>query len=115
MTSHGTSMRVQIQLRIVTDDDRVISADEILLLDKGDDRVEAIGLSFGEAKAVLAGIQEHVVTAQAASFLARHRGCKVCGRSLLSKGPGRIQFRSAFGTVPLVSPRFHCCGCQPAA
>jgi len=30
-------MRIQIQLRIVADDDSVISADEILHLDKGDD------------------------------------------------------------------------------
>ena len=72
-------MRIQIQLRIVGDDDTVISEDEILHLDKGDDRLEAIGLSLDEAKAVLAGIQAGVVTAQAASFLARHRSCDLCG------------------------------------
>ena len=65
-------MRIEIQLRIVGDDNSVISADEVLHFDKSDDRVEAIGLSFGNAKAVLAAIQERVVTAQAASFLARH-------------------------------------------
>src|SRR5690348_7477826 len=114
MASHGTSMRIQIQLRIVADDDSVISEDEILHLDKGDDRLEAIGLSLGEAKAVLAGIQERVVTAQAASFAARHRGCPVCGRPRRSKGPSPIVFRTAFGPVPLASPRFHRCRCQPA-
>ena len=82
----------------------MISADEVLHLDKGDDRLEAIGLSLSEAKAVLVGLQERVVTAQAASFLARHRCCNRCGRALLSKGSGRIQFRTAFGTIPLVSP-----------
>ena len=107
-------MRIQIQLRIVADDDSVISEDEILHLDKGDDRLEAIGLSLGEAKALLAGIQERVVTAQAASFAARHRGCPVCGRPRRSKGPSPIVFRTAFGMVPLASPRFHRCGCQPA-
>src|SRR5690348_14997666 len=114
MASHGTSMRIQIQLRIVADDDSVISEDEILHLDKGDDRLEAIGLSLGEAKTMLAGIQQRVVTAQAASFAARHRGCPVCGRRRRSKGPSPIVFRTAFGTVPLASPRFHRCGCQPA-
>jgi hypothetical protein len=109
------SMRIQIQLRIVTDDDGVIRADEILRLDKGDDRLEAIGLSLGEAKAVLAGIQERGVTAQAASVLARHRCCEFCGRGLLNKGSSRIQFRTAFGTVPLASPRLHRCRCQPSA
>ena len=108
-------MRIEIQLRIVGDDNSVISADEVLHFDKSDDRVEAIGLSFGDAKAVLAAIQERVVTAQAASFLARHRCCNRCGRALLSKGPGRIQFRTAFGIIPLNSPRFYRCRCQPSA
>ena len=102
-------MRIEIQLRIVGDDDSVISADEVLHLDKGDDRLEAIGLSFSEAKAVLAGLQERMVKAQAASFLTRHRRCNGCGRALLSKGPARIQFRTAFGTIPLNNPRFHRC------
>jgi hypothetical protein len=104
-------MRIEIQLRIVDDDNSVISADEVLYFNKSDDRVEAIGLSFGDAKAVLATIQERVVTAQAASFLARHRCCNGCGRALLSTG--RIQFRTAFGTIPLNS--FHRCCCQPSA
>ena len=72
-------MRIEIQLRIVGDDNSVISADEVLHFDKSDDRVEAIGLSIGDAKAVLATIQERMVTAQAASFLARHRCCSGCG------------------------------------
>src|SRR5918994_631572 len=87
-------MRIEIQLRIVGDDNSVISTDEVLHFDKSDDRV---------------------VSAQAASFLARHRCCNRCGRALLSKGPGRIQFRTAFGTIPLNSPRFYRCCCQPSA
>ena len=108
-------MRIQIQLRIVADDNSVISEGEILHFDKGDDRLEVIGLSFDEAKAALAGIQGGVVTAQAASFLARHRSCDLCGSLLLSKGPGRTRFRTAFGTIALSSPRFHRCRCQPGA
>src|SRR5688572_24132076 len=108
-------MRIEIQLRIVDGDNSVISADEVLYFNKSDDRVEAIGLSFGNAKAVLAAIQERVVTVQAASFLARHRCCNRCGRALLSKGRGRIQFRTAFGIIPLNSPRFYRCCCQPSA
>ena len=108
-------MRIEIQLRIVADDNSVISEGEILHFDKGDDRLEVIGLSFNEAKAALAGIQGGVVTAQAASFLARHRSCDLCGSLLLSKGPGRTRFRTAFGTIALSSPRFHHCPCQPGA
>jgi hypothetical protein len=99
-------MRIQIQLRIVGDDNSVISESEILQFDKGDDRLEVIGLSFDEAKAALVGIQGGVVTAQAASFLARHLNCDLCGSRLLSKGPGRTRFRTAFGTIALPSARF---------
>ena len=56
-------MRIEIQLRIVGDDDSVISTDEVLYLDKSDDKLEAIGLALSEAKGVLAAIQERVVTA----------------------------------------------------
>jgi hypothetical protein len=108
-------MRIQIQLRIVGDDNSVISESEILQFDKGYDRLEVIGLSFNEAKAALVGIQGGVVTAQAAGFLARHLSCDLCGSRLLSKGPGRTRFRTAFGTIALSSPRYHCCPCQPGA
>jgi hypothetical protein len=106
-------MRFEIQLRIVGDDNNVISEGEILHFDKGDDRLEVIGLSFNEAKAALVGIQGGVVSAQAAGFLARHLSCDLCGSRLLSKGPGRTRFRTAFGTIALSSPRFHCCACRP--
>ena len=107
-------MRIRIQFRIIGDDNSVISEDEILHFDKDDNRLEAIGLSFANSKAILVGIQERVVTAQAASFLERHRCCDLCGSLLLSKGRCRIQFRTAFGTIALVSPRFHRCLCQPS-
>jgi len=104
-------MRVQIQLRIVTDDDTVLSEDVIACFDKGDDQLEEIGLSLDQAKTMLAGTQTSLVAAQAASFLARYRDCDQCGRHLQSSC--RLLFRTAFGTVPLVSPRLYRCTCQP--
>jgi hypothetical protein len=50
-------MRVQIQVRIVSDDDTVLSEDVIACFDKGDDQLEEIGLSLEQAKTVLAGAQ----------------------------------------------------------
>src|SRR5690349_9382300 len=110
----GRPMRVQIQLRIVSDDDTVLSEDVIACFDKGDDQLEEIGLSLEQAKTVLAGAQTSLVAAQAASFLARHRCCERCGRHLQSKGHCRLLFRTAFGTIPRVSPRVHRCVCQSA-
>jgi hypothetical protein len=106
-------MRVQIQVRIVSDDETVLSDDVIACFDKGDDQLEEIGLSLDQAKSVLASAQTRLVAAQAASFLARHRCCELCGRHLQSSC--RLLFRTAFGTLPLVSPRLHRCACQPAA
>ena len=106
-------MRVQIQVRIISDDETVLSEDVIACFDKGDDQLEEIGLSLEQAKAVLAGAQVSLVAAQAASFLTRHRDCEQCGRHLQSKGRCRILFRTAFGTVPLVSPRLYRCTCHP--
>ena len=56
-------MRIQIQFRIIGDDNSVISEDEILHFDKDDNRLEA--MSFANSKAILVGIQERVVSAQA--------------------------------------------------
>src|SRR3982751_6695406 len=107
-------MRVQIQLRIISDDG-VLSDDVIACFDKGDDQLEEIGLSLDQAKTMLAGAQTSLVAAQAASFLGRHRCCEPWGRPLQSKGRCRLLFRTAFGTIPLVSPRLHRCACQSAA
>jgi hypothetical protein len=38
------TLRVELQLRIVSDDDTVIRDEVILRIDKSDDRLEAIGL-----------------------------------------------------------------------
>ena len=95
--------------------DALLSEDVIACFDKGDDQLEEIGLSLEQAKTVLAGAQVSLVAAQATSFLMRHRDCEHCGRHLQSKGRCRLLFRTAFGTIPLVSPRVHRCGCQPAA
>ena len=47
-------MRVQIQLRIVTDDDNVLSDEVIACFDKGDDQLEEIGLSLDRKPATKA-------------------------------------------------------------
>lgn len=106
-------MRFTIQLRITDDAGREIADDEIIRLDKGEDRLEAIGLSLGEAKDLLSHLQQRVVQAQAANYVAGRRCCPHCSRPFRSKGHYPICFRTPFGTVVLPSPRFHRCGCQP--
>src|SRR3982751_2283655 len=106
-------LRVQLQLRIVSDDETVIRDEVILQLDKSGDRLEAIGLCLKDSKDLLGRLQHAVVEAQAAACVNRHRRCSACGRRLRGKGQYPIVFRTAFGHVPLASPRFHRCRCHP--
>src|SRR4051812_39274843 len=72
-----TAVHVHLQLRIVGDDGTVFTDSEILRLEKSDHRLEAVGLSISESKSVQRCLQQHVVTAQAATFVDRHRCCPV--------------------------------------
>jgi hypothetical protein len=109
-----SAMHVHLQLRIVGDDGTVFTDCEILRLEKSNHRLEAVGLSIGDSKTLQERLQQHIVTAQAAAFVNRHRCCPACGRQLCQKGKYPIVFRTVFGNVALSSPRFYRCGCQPA-
>jgi hypothetical protein len=105
-------LRFQLQLRIVSNDDTVIRDEVILQLDKSDDRLEAVGLCLKDSKDLLGRLQH--AEAQVAAYVNRHRRCSVCDRRLRGKGQYPIVFRTAFGHVPLASPRFYRCRCHPA-
>src|SRR5689334_1219148 len=109
-----STLRVELQLRIVSDDDTVIRDEVILRLDKSGDRLETVGLCLEDSKDLLGRLQRAVVEAQAAAYVDRHRRCSACGRRLRGKGQYPIVFRTAFGHVPLASPRFYRCRCYPA-
>ena len=83
--------------------------------EKGADRLEAVGLSLAEGKAMLAAVQRRIVELQAAARAATRRCCAACGKRLRAKGSYPIVFRSLFGDVRLASPRFHRCRCREQA
>ena len=95
-----STLRVQLQLRIVSDDDTVIRDEVILQLDKSGDRLEAIGLCLEDSKDLLGRLQHAVVEAQAAAYVNWHRRCSACGRRLRGKGQYPIVFRTVFGNHP---------------
>lgn len=105
-------MRFEIQLRVIADDGRVIEDHGVLALEKTDARLETVGLSLAEGKALLRGCQQRIIAAQADGFVDRCRHCPGCSRPLRSKGSGTLLFCSAFGNVPIASPRFHRCSCS---
>ena len=107
-------MRVRILLQVAPEDGAFGEAEEVATFEKGADRLEAVGLSLAEAKALLGGLQHRLVGLQAAAHVERHRRCEACGKRLRAKGGYPIVFRSLFGDVRLASPRFHRCRCGPA-
>src|SRR3954454_12774254 len=109
-----STLRVQLQLRIVSDDDTVIRDEVILRLDKSGDRLETVGLCLEDSKDLLGRLQHAEVEAQAAAYVNRQRWCSACGRRWRGKGQEPTFARAAFGYVPLASPRFYRCRCQPA-
>ena len=70
-----SAVHVHLQLRIVGDDGTVFTDCEILRLVKSHHQLEAVGLSIGESKSLQECLQQHIVTAQAAAFVDRHRCC----------------------------------------
>ena len=73
-----STLRVQLQLRIVSDDDTVIRDEVILQLDKSADRLETVGLCLEDSKDLLGRLQRAVVEAQAAACV--NRFCQISGQ-----------------------------------
>jgi hypothetical protein len=70
-----------------------------------------LGLSLAEAKSVLAGLQRHLVQAQAEEHCQARRRCPRCGGQRPLKHQRPRQLRSLFGTVEVRAPRFEPCRC----
>jgi hypothetical protein len=105
-------VRVRILLQTAPDDGEFGAAEEVAAFEKDADRLEEVGLSLAEGKAVLGGLQRRIVELQAAAWVATRRHCAACGKRLRAKGGYPIVFRSLFGDVRLASPRFHRCRCD---
>jgi hypothetical protein len=106
------AVRVRVLLQVAPEDGAFGDAAEVATFEKGADRLEAVGLSLAEGKAVLAAVQHRIVELQAAAWVAARRRCPGYGKRLRSKGGYPVVFRSLFGDVRLASPRFHRCGCD---
>ena len=105
-------MRVRVLLQISDDDGAAGAIEEVAVFEKVTERLENVGLSIAESKALLAAIQRKLVETQAGEWLRRHRCCEACGRRLRVKGAYPALFRTLYGDVALRSPRLHRCPCR---
>ena len=106
-------MKVTIQIVIEHEELAEPITEEITCLCRGDLVPENLGLTLDEGKALLAKIQEKMVTQQAAAYIAKQRSCPECGRRRGDKGSHEIVWRSLFGKLRIQSPRLYTCSCRP--
>ena len=106
-------MKITVQLVVCDDDDHQETLTDVVVLEKACQRIEEVGLTLAEAKALLSALQQQIVERQAATFLDTCRHCQACGTPLRTKGQHTITLRTLFGTITLTSPRFRHCPCTP--
>ena len=76
-------------------------------------KMETLGLTLAEGKAILSAIQRVVVEEQTAHHVAAHRQCPDCGQPRHSKGHHDLPLRTVFGKITVPSPRLQHGDCQP--
>jgi hypothetical protein len=106
-------MKFRVQL-VIENDDQPSVVEEIGAFERGQLRAENLGLALTEARELLRGLQQAVVTKQAAEFAEQQTHCPSCGARRARKGEHEIVFRTAFGKLRLPSPRYYRCSCTPA-
>src|SRR5919202_2382401 len=85
---------------------------QLVVVNKDHERLEQVGLTLAEAKALLLELQRQVLRRQMAAFLAPRTACPSCGRRRGSKDHKTILFRTLFGKLALDSLRLRRCPCQ---
>jgi hypothetical protein len=70
-----------------------------------------VGLTLADGKRTLAGLQGHVVRAQAKEYCRQRRACPHCGSQRPLKDVRARRLLSVFGTVEVRAPRFLPCQC----
>ena len=106
-------MRVRVQVIVETDDDIPPTVHEVASVERGDLRIDTLGLQLAEAQHLLQNVQVVLIDEQVRISLAQQVACPSCGRARAHKDAHPIVVRTLFGTLHLRSPRWHQCPCQP--
>ena len=89
-------MKVRIQVVIEAEDGESEKVEEIVRLERGTLRQEELGLTLAEAKVLLHGMQQAIVTEQIAKYLEEFKTCPHCGAPRTRKGQHPIAYRTVF-------------------
>ena len=105
-------MKITVRVIVEPGDGAPATSHDVAVLARDDLTAVTAGLRLDEAHQMLAGVQEHLVTAQADGAVALADTCADCGRRLAHKDTRYIVLRSLFGALRLASPRFKTCPCR---
>jgi len=105
-------MRFHIQVVAIADDGTE-HVQEIANLTRDAASMETLGLTLEESKQMLHTLQRVIIDRQVATYLAQHRACPHCGTQRRLKKSATAPFRTLFGVVAVLNPRWYQCACQP--
>ncbi|MBS0161028.1 MAG: ISKra4 family transposase [Nitrospira sp.] len=77
--------------------------------------LDPLGLTLDDGKALLAGVQRHLVQARVSKYCAVRRRCPRCRHLRALKDTRTRRLNSLFGTVEVPAPRFKPCPCAVTA
>ncbi len=109
-------MKVKVQVTIEHDGhngDGEPLVSDIACFERAQLSPETLGLTLAEGKALLAGVQQTLVTAQTNAYVEQHNQCPHCGATYGIKDKHTVTLRTLFGTFKLPSPRYYNCSCYP--
>jgi hypothetical protein len=106
-------VRVRVQVIVEGDDETPPAVHEVAHIERSDLRIDTLGLHLSEAKDLLQKVQEVVIAEQVSSCLVNQVACPQCHQARCHKDATTIALRTLFGTLPLRSPRWWHCSCQP--
>jgi hypothetical protein len=88
--------------------------EDVIQIDKENDKGYCAGLSLLESKELLKAIQKKIVLHEANSYTQTHRACPCCHKQRRIKGYDSIQFKTLFGTIVIPNLRLYQCKCSGA-
>ncbi len=104
---------MKFKIQLTTQDETGEATHELVCLERTTEGLEVIGISLAEAKTLLANLQKQVVEQQIATFLSNRQQCPHCTQAFRHKGQHPVVFRTLFGNLKILSPRWFQCNCQP--
>lgn len=84
----------------------------VLALEQRELTMETLGMNLSEGKALLAGVQDFIVSQQVHRNLEQRRVCPHCRERYTVKDSGSTSVSTVFGRVEVINPRWNRCACE---